>query len=102
MSRFYVGQRVRLVRSSPIRHLVRHPIPLGTEGRIVALRFQPAGTPVVGGGFLFRDSDVVVDYQGDRRSGHTDQLEPITPPHVAGSWEVIEQLLPNIREGVAA
>ena len=39
---------------------------------------------------------------GGRAVAHEHQIEPITPPHVAGSWEVIEQLLPNIREGVAA
>lgn len=30
-----------------------------------------------------------------------EELEPITPPHEPGSWGVIEQLIPGIREGVS-
>jgi len=95
MAKFFVGQRVRInyLRTNIWTELI------GSCGVVVAI-----------GGFR---ADHEYSQPGDYRVSCdaangvvgqflADQLEPLTPPRVAGSWEIIEQLLPNIREGVAA
>jgi len=101
MARFFVGQRVRILWSGGWPELS------GEEGRIVAVA-QDGG--LTGGSEWITAPDCwgtawaphPSHDGGTRFAPNSSQLEPITPPHVAGSWEVIEQLLPNIREGVAA
>lgn len=95
MSRFYVGQRVRLVR--PVQ-----PENLGLEGHISAL-FPDKSPGLVDG--LGWNCDVVWDDRPIR--GHmcdTAQLEPIFPEgHRAGDYS-LSDLLDRCRagEGVAA
>lgn len=105
MAKFYLGQRVRAVRCD-------HAVNLGNEGTITHIGIWHEGDQLPNGWMASGFMDVVVMWDRPMYCGifHTlnhcggtqDQLEPLTPPHVAGSWEVIEQLLPNIREGVAA
>lgn len=87
MSKFFVGQRVRLVKTY-------HPENQGLEGRIVAM-------------FDERDSSVpgwpincVVDA---RSSGadHTDRLEPILPEGSAPGEFTFQQLMENLQEVMA-
>lgn len=87
MARFFVGQRVRIVSASA------HPELVGLESRITGVAF---------GEYLRQSYDWIIQIHGEPYGACSENLEPITPPHVAGSWEAIEQLLPNIREGVAA
>lgn len=92
MAKFFVGQRVRIVRAQTQAGISL----IGRSAVVIEVAEFADGE--VGYGLdiapIFFDEGWVI------WGAH--QLEPITPPHVAGSWEVIEQLLPNIREGVAA
>ncbi len=89
MARFFVGQRVRVVFGGHEWADI-----LGEETRISR----------IDSGFYVLAIKPKADGReyGVLREDASDCLEPITPPHIPGSWEVIEQLLPNIREGVAA
>ena len=84
MSRFYVGQRVRKVRHVPGGGS-NNPVPVGSEGVIVALRTILKGTESPLGPYTF-DSDCVVAYGGDVRGSTTAILEPILPE----GWQPVE------------
>lgn len=97
MARFFVGQRVRLVRYQPSNIT---PIPVGDEGRVTKLKFFPKGTPTTDGPMLI-DSDCEVDFAiAGLRSSSTDNLEPILPDgHRAGDYSLSE-LLGRCRQSV--
>jgi hypothetical protein len=101
MSGFYVGQRVRILRSpgwpalaGQVGIIAAKASTRGVQGKsewVVAPDVW--GTPM---------APIKGTHGANRFCPNSDQLEPITPPHVAGSWEAIEKLLPNIRERVTA
>lgn len=95
MAKFFVGQRVRLVRPF-------FPENAGCTGTI--MEFSDSDSIHLYRRFRGVSINCLVRFDGEYKSygQHTDQLEPLAPPHIPGSWEAIEQLLPNIREGVAA
>jgi hypothetical protein len=96
MAKFFVGQRVRCIRSESGRNQ-------GREGRVIAVSYSGYRNVTATGAREFFANGLRVDHGWALPClGPAECWEPITPPHVAGSWEVIEQLLPNIREGVAA
>jgi hypothetical protein len=78
MSRFYVGQRVRLARPTHERNR-------GNTGTIQKFGEWPCGTRTRLGGLTTADTDCLVlwDYKastGISNLQHTDQLEPLTDP----------------------
>jgi hypothetical protein len=86
MSKWFVGQRVKLAR--PIK-----PSWLGAEGHIYTLldKEYPPGTAVAENGLsntIPVNCIVVWDCDGETHMQHTDQLEPIVPEGMQpASWE---------------
>lgn len=95
MSKFFVGQRVRLVRS------VSGIVPIGSEGIVYSIGVVDCG----GGDF----GDCLVKYPGypsgfvvdDCWAADFDQLEPILPEGSAPSEFTFQQLMDNLREVMA-
>jgi hypothetical protein len=100
MSAFRVGQRVRLVSKSIYSNSL---VKIGTEGVISAIGPWREGDISPTGMLVPAPADYWVAWDSGEPSLCTSgRIEPAIPPHVAGSWEVIEKMLPNIRERVTA
>lgn len=93
MSKFFVGQRVRLVRAT-------RPENVGLEGRINRFEFTPRGTICRTGKPATIDCDCVVDYDtaGDC-CDHTSRLEPIIPEGAAPSELSYTELMDRLKAG---
>ena len=80
MSRFYVGQRVRLVKPF-------NPDSYGLTGTIKFFRHTPKGTLCMNGVTPI-DGDCVVLYDGKSRPSleHTSRIEPITDSYDKVEW----------------
>lgn len=102
MARFFVGQRVRVVRAF-------HPQNSGITGRIERIqRFSP-GDPLPNGEFLSGEvCDCWVELDRARHDGRTSgassfwRLEPILPEGHTQSIYSFQELMDKCREGVAA
>ncbi len=93
MSRFFVGQRVKLARPF-------NPVNVGRAGHISHLSFLPKGTNT-GEGVTEHDSDCGVVWDNFGPSiylQHTSQLEPIILPGLEPSELSIDELLPFLKE----
>lgn len=94
MAAFFIGQRVRT--KNPGNVSMRFLPMVGKTGTITA------PDPTRGAGNWVVD----IDGHGSRWlphsdlpcTWHEDHLEPLIPPHEAGSWEEVEKLLPNLRK----
>ncbi|OWR25636.1 hypothetical protein CEE55_22405 [Stenotrophomonas pavanii] len=104
MSRFFLGQRVRIVR-------VNKSTNLGRQGVITCMGSWEAGGTFAGhildAGF---HADVLVKWDSDVWYGnvvmshgpaHTDNLEPILPEGSAPSEFTFQQLMDNLQEVMA-
>ena len=91
MSRFFVGQRVRLVRGfDGVSPCVQQ-----AEGHIHSFGVTQAGYVFLDGSINPNDCDCYVDWDGlpGPHSQHTNQLEPILPDgHRAGEEGVCTEL----------
>lgn len=89
MAKFFVGQRVRLVRSSKARL-----VPIGSEGVITSLKHYPKGSLCHDFSVLLEDGDCTVKYYayGDRTSS-TSRLEPILPEGAQPLGYSFEQMM---------
>jgi len=92
MARFYVGQRVKLVR--PL-----HPRNMNETGTVADFQCFAKGTlgrrriaPI--------DCNIGIRWDGDGviYSQHTEQLEPLTPPHQPADADFTERLNEQFRE----
>lgn len=88
MSKFFVGQMVRLVKAY-------HPENQGLEGRIVAM-FDERESCIPGWPI-----NCVVDAGASGDADHTDRLEPILPEGSAPSEYTFQQLMDNLQEVMA-
>ena len=79
MSKFYVGQRVRIVRACEWDGVGPLPIPAGTEGVITKLAFAPKGTPTTCGGRLIESVDCWIQTPIRLCSAPFWRIEPIQP-----------------------
>lgn len=95
MSRFFVGQRVRLARPF-------YPRNFGIVGRVLEFSNFPAGTRFLDGR-IFTDCDCRVVWDGDDLpcAQHTSQLEPILPEGHKPSEYSFEGLMDHLREVTA-
>lgn len=101
MSRFFVGQRVVLVRGFDF---VTRADNFGIMGRISAFANLPKGARTFSGTSPI-DCDVEVVWDGDSpgaRAQNTLQLEPILPEGHAPSVYSFEELMDKCRSGVVA
>ena len=81
MSRFYVGQRVRIVKAVYEENI-------GREAVIKEFKFSPKGHICTNGDLLPFDSDVEITMDnGQHRSSHTSMLSPITDTYDKTSWD---------------
>ena len=98
MSRFFVGQRVRLVRPT-------NPINMGIEGRFERYADTPRGTRM-SNGCTEIEGKCFVHYRGDPAGSveHTDRLEPILPEGHKPCEEQFKRDLDRLleRDGVSA
>lgn len=101
MSRFFVGQRVRIVRcgNPENNHLV------GKEATVVGKREVTAyqlGYPLVGIEVRIDGLGEIRPYDGRRHAFRTSHLEPILPEGHKASEYSLSELLDRCREGVSA
>jgi hypothetical protein len=91
MSKFFVGQRVRLAR--PVI-----PSNLGITGRIVIFHYWKSGTECKDGTLLKGDADCEVKWDGDiQTAAHTDQLEPLLDTPCESEFkESLDKLCENL------
>lgn len=75
MSRFYVGQRVRVVFTAE----GRRPL-LGKEATITAIHPSPEYACKGGGRIGFPASDCVIDFGNDEYGAQFSSIAPLTPP----------------------
>lgn len=87
MTKFFVGQRVRIVRAPAL------PAFVGTETRITGLAF---------GEYEYRGYEWLVRIEGDTYGACSHNLEPILPSGHAPAEMDVHELLPFLKEGVAA
>jgi len=89
MANFYIGQRVRIVVAE------WHPELIGKQATIVAgARYVFA----VGGEAYGIAIDGVDSPAGKGWLACPHHIAPLTPPHEAGQWSVIEALMPSLRD----
>ncbi|HDS1550714.1 TPA: hypothetical protein QEK98_002969 [Stenotrophomonas maltophilia] len=100
MSKFFVGQRVRLVRSIDLVSPAKN---YGLEGRVIDFEEFPKGTLMRDMRPLKLDCDVSVLWDGECYpcSQNTLQLEPILPEGSAPSEFTFQQLMDNLQEVMA-
>lgn len=96
MSRFFVGQRVKKVRSehSP-------PLGIGREGRITSIGSFRKGDLSWDGKFFAADSDCTISSDGKDCSSRLYLWEPITDEHQPCESE-FKELLDKLLEAAAA
>lgn len=101
MSKFFVGQRVRIVRAT-------HPINNGITGRIeLVQRFEPGDILPSGALLQFHAVDCWVRLDSARHDGAMVggsafwQLEPILPEGSAPSEFTFQQLMDSLQEVMA-
>jgi len=94
MANFYVGQRVRILRSPYWPELA------GQTGVIIEAADPRYSINGRGEWIVKPDSwPSIVDAESGYRFGpSSDQIAPLTPPHEAGQWSVIEALCPSLRD----
>lgn len=97
MAKFFVGQRVRLVKHQQPSGRAK-PVPLGDTGVITRMRFAPAGAPTRVGPLVIDSNCIVIFKQGGERSSHTSLLEPILPEGSAPSEFTLQQLMDSLQE----
>lgn len=100
MAKFFVGQRVKLVRTIDLVSRARN---YGLEGRVVDFEEFPKGTLMRDGRPLRLDCDITVLWDGEAHpcSQHTLQLEPILPEGSAPSEFTFQQLMESLQEATA-
>lgn len=106
MSRFFVGQRVRLARPE-------NPANLGATGRITQLGHWPVGSVGLSGRKCLANFDCYIDWdcpvvatplgtKDNKAHASTHQLEPIVPEGHKASEYSLSELLDRCREGSPA
>jgi hypothetical protein len=79
LSKFYVGQRVRIVRPE-------HKENMGAEG---VISYLSAPWPTING---FANCRAQWDRPVNGNCAHTDQLEPLTPPAIESAIAAIQKM----------
>lgn len=99
MTKFFVGQRVVLVRGLD---LVSRAKNFGIQGRILRFADWPRGTVCANGNVTRIDCDTEVrwDGNGGGNAQNTLQLEPILPEGSAPSEYSFSELMDSLRETV--
>lgn len=94
MAIFQPRQRVRILRSRGWPELA------GQTGVIIEAADPRYCIHGLGEWIVKPDSwPSIVDAESGYRFGPTsDQIAPLTPPHEAGQWSVIEALMPSLRD----
>jgi len=88
MANFYVGQRVRVTVENPFFGLAQATVIKGLHESATGPLVY--GIDVDGYGHLFPFGRMIGAEPRD--------LAPLTPPHEAGDWSVIEALMPSLRD----
>lgn len=93
MAKFFVGQRVKLVRAT-------NPQNNGMTGTIVRFEDTPLGT-LAANGLTTIHCNCVVNYDADRMHfEHTDRLEPATDSYDVTTWDSCVWQPEHLRVGV--
>lgn len=95
MAKFFVGQRVVLVRGFDLITRAKH---YGLTGHIVGFCNFPIGTPTFEGIALPFVGDVTIQWDGwvGRSTQNTNQIEPILPEGAQPSEFSFQELMGNL------
>lgn len=101
MTKFWVGQRVVLVRAND---LVSRAKNYGKKGVITGFGDYPSGIIMANGQPLSINCDVAISWDGEDfgRAQNTGQLEPILYDGAQPIAESFEEMMGKLREGVVA